>query len=391
MLGARLRIPCRWSVTTFAQSSPQPSRLGFEREPRPLLLSWAAFFVSPVGDLSVMAIYGDTSGSLANQQHGKHQVLQLDQNGGSAFGDAEELRDTARGGRDTLIGGADAAVNNLFGDADSMADRTVAGNDTLYGGAQASFNNLFGDAFFMAGDSRGGDDRLTGGAGATSNTLYGDAWNMNGSARGGDDVLKGGADSGTNNLFGDADAMSEDTVGGNDRLVGGANSTNILHGDARTMTGNAVGGDDVLKGGGAGTTNTMYGDAETLSGNAVGGNDTLIAGAGTALMWGDGQLSDNAKGGADTFVFGPKAADDTIFDFRSSDGDKIDVSALGMRSLADMTITSDASGDARIAFEPNQQQFLSLVSQTGAFGNAGSVTLVGVPPDQLHASDFKFA
>ena len=39
----------------------------------------------------------------------------------------------------------------------------------------------------------------------------------------------------------------------------------------------------------------------------------------------------------------------------------------------------------------NRQQFLSLVGQTSCFGTAGSVTLVGVSPDQLQASDFKFA
>jgi hypothetical protein len=116
-----------------------------------------------------------------------------------------------------------------------------------------------------------------------------------------------------------------------------------------------------------------------------------VSGRGTDLMWGDGQLSDNARGGADTFVFKRDGGDDTIFDFRASDGDRIDVSALGIRSLADMTIASDASGDARLVFEPGRQQFLSLVSHTGAFAAPGSVTLVGVSPDQLQASDFKFA
>src|SRR6185503_19335888 len=122
------------------------------------------------------------------------------------------------------------------------------------------------------------------------------------------------------------------------------------------------------------------------------GNDTLVSGRGTDLMWGDGQLAGGATGGADTFVFGPRNGDDTILDFRASDGDRIDVRALGIRSVADMTIGADANGDARIVFEPGHPaNFLSLVSHTGGFGTPGSVTLVGVSPDQVQASDFKFA
>jgi hypothetical protein len=57
-----------------------------------------------------------------------------------------------------------------------------------------------------------------------------------------------------------------------------------------------------------------------------------------------------------------------------------------------MTIGADANGDARLVFEPSDAaSFLSLVSQTSAFADAGSVTLVGVRPEDLRGSDFVFA
>lgn len=61
-------------------------------------------------------------------------------------------------------------------------------------------------------------------------------------------------------------------------------------------------------------------------------------------------------------------------DFRSSDGDKIDVSAWGFHGLGDMTITAVESG-THIAFDQND-----------------GVTLSGIlDPATLHQSDFLFA
>jgi serralysin len=78
--------------------------------------------------------------------------------------------------------------------------------------------------------------------------------------------------------------------------------------------------------------------------------------------------------GADTFVFAPGNGDDFVCDFRQSDHDRIDVSAYGFQSLADMTIV-DTGADTRIEFDA-----------------ANSVTLVGIgDPGVLQASDFIFA
>lgn len=307
-----------------------------------------------------MALYGDTAGILSGRLRGGDQELELDADGGSAFGDAEEMKELSRGGNDVLLGGTDAAVNLLYGDADSMDGRSHGGNDRLTGGAGANFNTLFGDAYYMAADTVGGSDRLVGGTGAGDNTLHGDARVMMKNAAGGDDVLVAGASS----------------------------PSNTLYGDAWTLNGAARGGDDTLRGGGAGSTSRLYGDAQTLSNTAAGGGDRLIGGRGTDLMWGDaGSVAVGATTGADTFVFCKYGGDDTINDFRHSDGDRIDVSARGITSLAGLSLIASGS-DTLIAF---QAASLGLASAGAAIASGDSVTVVGVRPAELQASDFLFA
>jgi hypothetical protein len=238
----------------------------------------------------------------------------------------------------------------------------------------------------MHDNARGGDDTLTGGA-SLINVLYGDAIVMDGDSRGGDDTLIAGPGpmigfGPTNALMGDAGALHDNARGGNDRVTGGDSGANILHGDARTMDGDSRGGDDTLIAGAA-PVNTLYGDAFSMSGNASGGNDTLISGSGTDHMWGDAQIINGLVAsptadtgavltGADTFAFAPGNGNDDINDFRQSDHDRIDVSAYGFHSLAEMTITSTGT-DTTIAFDATDR-----------------VTLVGFA-GHLQESDFLLA
>ena len=154
--------------------------------------------------------------------------------------------------------------------------------------------------------------------------------------------------------------MYNNARGGNDTLIGGASSSDYL-------------------------ANHLVGDASFMSGNAHGGNDTLISGTGTDNMWGDAQIINGVAAsptaptgyvvtGADTFVFAPGNGADVVYDFRQSDGDKIDVSAYGFNTLADMLIT-DMGDDTTIGFDATN-----------------SVTLIGFgDPSVLQASDFLFA
>ena len=86
-------------------------------------------------------------------------------------------------------------------------------------------------------------------------------------------------------------------------------------------------------------------------------NDTLTGGA-----------------GADTFVFGRDHGDDVITDFISGE-DRIDLSAFAVRSLSDLTITTDESGLT-----------IDLTAQGG-----GTIRLDGVVLDDLEDSDFIFS
>jgi serralysin len=171
--------------------------------------------------------------------------------------------------------------------------------------------------------------------------------------------------------------------GGSRSVLGAAE--NVLYGDAYSMSDNVRGGDDTLRGGDNGVVNFLYGDAFIMRDNARGGDDLLISGTGTDHMWGDGQILDDAAAsptgatgtvatGADSFVFAPGNGNDDINDFRQSDHDRIDVSAYGFHSLADMTII-DTGADTRIEFDA-----------------INSATLVGISdPSLLQASDFVFA
>jgi Ca2+-binding RTX toxin-like protein len=237
----------------------------------------------------------------------------------------------------------------------------------------------------MQDNARGGNDALTGGTGG-SNALYGDALELSNNAGGGNDTLIGGAGA-TNTLYGDGQSMADNTTGGNDTLIGGAGpgAFNALRGDADFMSGNAQGGNDTLIGGDGAPTNYVFGDAFEMDGNARGGNDTLISGTGTDYMWGDAESINGVSAsptaptgtvatGADTFVFAPGNGNDSIYDFRQSDGDRIDVSAYKFQSLTEMMITFDGT-NTKIGFDAND-----------------SVTLVGfADPSALRPSDFILA
>jgi hypothetical protein len=302
---------------------------------------------------------------------------------GEAYGDAATMSGNSRGGSDVLIN-----VTRGYGDAYTMLDHTVGGNDRIEG----SFRNIsFGDAYQMSGNSRGGNDTITSDSEFESSSQYGDAQYMSDNARGGNDTLTGAEQTYSNRLYGDAQSMSDNTLGGNDVLTGGWAPRNTLLGDAQYMSGNARGGNDTLNADNHVYRNlfvyenTLYGDAQYMSDNARCGNDRLISGLSDNDMWGDAQYingilaspstpTGTVKTGADTFVFGPNNGTDLIHDFRQRDHDKIDVSAYGFHSLADLTMTA-VGGDTKIAFDSNN-----------------SLTLVGISdPTVLRGPDFIFA
>lgn len=284
-------------------------------------------------------------------------------------------------GRDSLYGGA--GNDTLDGGA---------GNDDLYGGAGFDLLRVSGSQGVtinlgltdrqttgLGSDlireiegvvSGGGRDHLMGNAYA--NALYGGT---------GSDTISGGA--GNDTLFGEKgnDVLNAGT--GNDVLNGGLGNDGLYGGDgidravfntgvdvsvnlAITTAQNTGEGMDVLQSVERLTTGTgndrLRGNAEAnlLDGDA--GNDTLIGARG------DDTLTGGA--GQDQFVFDPTSGWDQITDFARGE-DKVVINWAG-HDFHDLQLT--AQGDDTVV----------------RFG-ASSITIVGIHPWIMDASDFDFS
>ena len=116
------------------------------------------------------------------------------------------------------------------------------------------------------------------------------------------------------------------------------------------------------------TSTDLTADMFILDDFAGGDGDDIITGGTT-----DDTLT--GGGGADTFVFGHGHGDDTITDFSTTDGDKIDLSAFtGITSFDDLY--SWQSGDGAVIYL--------------GFEGGGRITLEGVSLSDLSADDFVF-
>ena len=193
------------------------------------------------------------------------------------------------------------------------------------------------------------DDYLVGGT--DHDTLSGDSDHNVLIGRNGNDSLSGAE--GNDLLYGGAGKDTLSGGDGNDMLLG-ENNDDVLRGD---------GGDDSLSGGQG--NDSLWGgeDADVLSGGndndvlmGEGGNDVLMGNSGADSLSG-GQGNDTLWGGngADTFVFrladNPAGTNDTIKDFRKSEGDmlrfedvlSVDVQQSGTNSLITVNYTDDST------------------------------------------------
>ncbi|MDP9423378.1 MAG: hypothetical protein M3Q19_11215 [Pseudomonadota bacterium] len=272
---------------------------------------------------------------------------------------------------DMLTG--DGGDNWLWGSpATNQADGTIsaANNDTLSGGG--------GNDLLTVGI---GNHSLTGGTGSdtvsftengapesgltVSLALQGVAqatgngsWTLNGieNLSGGtaDDHLTG--DDNDNVLAGDI---------GNDTLIGGLGN-DTLYGDGRT-------GIDYFGGLGTSGPITTWADAVELDPSLTPGNDILLGGRGNDWLHG-GRGDDTLTGnqGTDRFVIESNSGDDHITDF-AVDVDKVRFDASsGVDDFSDLTLTKVGN------------------STVVTWGTGDSLTLDGVKPNQLDASDFEF-
>ena len=188
---------------------------------------------------------------------------------------------------------------------------------------------------------------------------------------GGSNFFIGGVGMDVMNGGGGGDIL--DAGGGNDTLNGGGGMDLLLGGDGNdTLNGGT--GDDLLDGG-RGEDTLDGGDGnDTLNGG--GGSDILIGGAGDDILWGD-YCNPPAE---DTFVFAEGHGNDTIADFSTTGGDKIDLTAF----TASITWQQLQAAMSAIEDDPNTTDVdeTATVIDLTAFGG-GTITLKGVASTDL--------
>ncbi len=291
---------------------------------------------------------------------------------------------TGDSGADILTG--NIGKDTLFGLA---GDDTLDGgdnNDLIYGGAGADIvrGGDGGDTIY-GGD---GVDDVNGGTGADK--LYGDA---------GDDIIVGAM--GNDYIYGGADNDTISGAEGNDYMDGGTgvdamtggigNDVYIVDNLADTVTELLGEGSDIVR---AFVTFTLGDNLETLqlqgtddingTGNALSnnlqgnaGNNTLSGGAGVDTINGNdgddiivgGLNNDLLRGGlgADTFRILDESINtavletDTIYDFSTAEGDRLDLSAIdantlinGDQGFALVTAFTHAAGEMTMTFSGGQ-------------------------------------
>ena len=288
--------------------------------------------------------------------------------GGHAAGDA------LRGFED--LTGSYEHTDSLTGNSEDNRLRGLGGADVLHGGGGNDWLEGGADGDTLRGGADG--DTLEGGAGA--DWLDGGLGDDTVSYAGSDASVAvnlsrdtAGNAAGAGHAAGDTISGFENVVGSkhNDDLRGDEGSNALSGGDGRDwISGDS--GNDELRGGG--------------------GNDRLIGGGGADTLWGEA--------GADLFAFvaatdSTSGTRDLIKDFKSSEGDRIDLSDLTgfgdeestFRFIAGLTF-SNRAGEVRYA-----QRTESGTAYTDVFGDADGngaadfvVTLVGT--HDLTASDF---
>jgi hypothetical protein len=158
------------------------------------------------------------------------------------------------------------------------------------------------------------------------------------------------ANSLSNTATAGADALFGQSVSGgagDDHIVGTSAGSTLLGGQ----------GSDTLEGGSG--TDTLNGGTGNDYLNSGAGNDILIGGEGDDILFGGA--------GADTFVW--QASDlgnDVIKDFKSSEGDRID-----LRDLLSTVDEADLSNYLRLDGDTSTL----LISTTGAFGSGGAADI----------------
>lgn len=274
-----------------------------------------------------------------------------------------------QGGSDIIDGGTGS--DSIYGGAGNDIVSAGAGNDLVYGGEGNDMLTGNDGNDILSGEA--GDDVIHGNndhdfisGGEGNDKLYGDAGNDFIEGNNGNDTIFGG--DGNDLVYAGLGNDTIDLGSGNDFVSGGGgrdrmegkSGDDILHGDA---------GHDALFGGDGNDTLDGGDHNDIVKGDQ--GNDVLAGGRGSDLLY-DGDGHDTVNGGdgddvlfigngsdrlsggqgRDIFSFESLASStetdwDILLDFTSGD-DQIDLSTVGIESMADLSMTSEG-GDTIVA------------------------------------------
>lgn len=276
---------------------------------------------------------------------------------------------------DTITGDANANLLNGGNGNDTLNGRL--GNDSLIGGNgidTATYANASGavSVNLTLGNASGADgtDTITSVENVTgsqfADTITGDANanSLNGgdgddtlNGRLGNDTLNGGNGIDTASY---ANASGAVTVNLNTGNASGADGTDTL-----TLVENVTGSQFA---------DTITGDANANLLNGGDGNDTLLGGKGDDLLYG-GRANDTLTGnqGVDRYVIETNSGSDHVTDFAVGTDKVLFQAVSGIDDFTDLMLTKVGN------------------STVITWGTGDSLTLDGIKPSQLHASDFEFS
>jgi Ca2+-binding RTX toxin-like protein len=312
----------------------------------------SSFVATPTGgihfDLNIQGVAQDTG-------QGMDTLIGIEHASGTTLNDTL----IGNGGDNWLWDGSDGVAGGstgddvLTGNAGNDLIETGGGNDTLSGGTGIDTLSFLGGHVEITSAGVTYSLALQGAAQTTEqgSMITSGFENVSGSLY--DDVLAG--DGNANILLGDF---------GNDALSGGSGN-DTLYGDGRIWV------DTADSAGGSGPI-ALFGTADDGEGLAA-GNDSLNGGNGNDTLYG-GRGNDTLTGGAgdDRFVIEAASGADHITDFSNHDTIVFDPGS-GVDSFSDLTLTKVGN------------------STVISWGTGDSLTIDGVKPNQLHASDFTFA
>jgi Ca2+-binding RTX toxin-like protein len=315
-------------------------------------------------------------------------------------------------------GTADTIIKGRRDASDITSDMTMAG--TFYGGLYVLHtsrslslgNDLAGERLFVYRDSTGGFDNETIQGDLMADRMYGNGGSDTLRGNGGPDLLSGGLGNdildggqGTDILNGDAGA---------DTLLGGQGADRLRGGEGVDVVnyGTSPGGVKVNFFTGMGSGGDATGDSYHEIENVVGSNfadvltgtfssNSMVGGGGADQITGE-YGSDRLTGGrgADRFIYrevGESVSGnrDVIMDFRKSEGDKIQISAIdgkasttAMNSFRLLPIGSNFTAEGQIRVAQSGAHTIVYFNTIGASGAEMEIQLSNFTASTLTQSDF---